>query len=893
MYPDDWKPKSRDLKLRGGKMYKLIRSMLIFSIWLSLVPFPLQAAPLPEVSCDDASGGIILINEISFGGSSSGYIELFVPALIDSVSTVSSWVLFYDGGPSGGVEIFNSSGVILHAGGSDIDLQGYSGSVAAGSFITVPESLFGGNDIFGKHNDDVLLATGSPVDSNVVDYLYYYVGNGNSKKYSWIVAGTCDSYVRVTGSVNDVCTQPDGADAWQTCGPTEGESNDGTVYATVDHYRIEHDGHALTCQPEPVTVRACLNAGCTSEYTGEVTVTLNPSGWLEESPQSFSGGSGTFRLRHTEPGSVNLGISAPSIVPEDSYQCVGGDAGQECSLEYHETGFIFDVTALTACQDSSDVTLQAVRMDDTHQACVGIESFAKTNRTLNFGFDYDSPESGSRSPALNGNTLTGPSTPVSLEFDDTATASVVLNYRDAGKLTLNASYVGSGEEEDLFMQGSDSFVVSPSGFEISATSDGLTRLDNAASNGDPHWRAGEDFHAEVKAVCADGTVTPNFAWDTSLTAVAPFDPGPGILNNGTVAAASFTEGVANLSQLQYSEVGTLTIRALAENYLAPGVDVSGTSPVVGRFTPHHFEISTNTPMFGTACSVGNFTYIGQVFDYTTQPVMTVSARNKQNFTTRNYTGVWWKITDASLSGKQYSVMSGTLDLSLVPSPDPVIAENPGTGMGTLTFSSGGGMRFVRGAPEADFDAEISLEINVVDSDGIAHAANPARFGPPSLGFGMAFDNGKEMRYGRLVLENAYGSELLSLPVAASIQYFDGSGFVANTDDSCTAWDTGLLTLTSVEESVAGAGPIRVKGTVDTTATLSPALFTNGLANLLFSAPGSGGDGWVDIDLELGGLGWLKFDWDGNGVHDNNPASRATFGIFKSNPRLIYQRESVN
>ena len=150
------------------------------------------------------------------------------------------------------------------------------------------------------------------------------------------------------------------------------------------------------------------------------------------------------------------------------------------------------------------------------------------------------------------------------------------------------------------------------------------------------------------------------------------------------------------------------------------------------------------------------------------------------------------------------------------------------------------MRFIRGAPEADFDAEISLGINVTDSDGIVYAGNPVQFGLPSLTSGMAFDNGKEMRYGRLVLENAYGSELLNLPVAASIQYFDGSGFITNSSDSCTAWDAGMMTLTSVEESVAGAGPIRVNGAADTTATLSSALFANGLAGLLFSAPGSGG-----------------------------------------------------
>ena len=36
--------------------------------------------------------------------------------------------------------------------------------------------------------------------------------------------------------------------------------------------------------------------------------------------------------------------------------------------------------------------------------------------------------------------------------------------------------------------------------------------------------------------------------------------------------------------------------------------------------------------------------------------------------------------------------------------------------------------------------------------------------------------------------------------------------------------------------------------------------------------------------------YLKFDWKGNG--DENPAARATFGIFKGNKHIIYLRETT-
>ncbi len=36
--------------------------------------------------------------------------------------------------------------------------------------------------------------------------------------------------------------------------------------------------------------------------------------------------------------------------------------------------------------------------------------------------------------------------------------------------------------------------------------------------------------------------------------------------------------------------------------------------------------------------------------------------------------------------------------------------------------------------------------------------------------------------------------------------------------------------------------------------------------------------------------WLLGDWDGDSAYDDDPASRATFGIFKGSDMLIYSRE---
>ncbi len=151
----------------------------------------------------------------------------------------------------------------------------------------------------------------------------------------------------------------------------------------------------------------------------------------------------------------------------------------------------------------------------------------------------------------------------------------------------------------------------------------------------------------------------------------------------------------------------------------------------------------------------------------------------------------------------------------------------------------------------------------------------------------------ELRYGRLQLQNAFGSELIALPMPLRAQYYmDAStGFVTNADDSCTAISTLNFTLsnTVAPTSVLGALP-RTKnvGTTNTTATANVTM-TSGNAGLSFSAPGTGGEGYVDVSIDLSAMIWLRYNWDGAGG-DDDPSGRATFGIYKGNSKHIYIRE---
>ncbi|KAA3628792.1 MAG: hypothetical protein DWQ09_07115 [Proteobacteria bacterium] len=416
--------------------------------------------------------------------------------------------------------------------------------------------------------------------------------------------------------------------------------------------------------------------------------------------------------------------------------------------------------------------------------------------------------------------------------------------------------------------------------------------------------AGNDGVPDPGADLGNNSTTAAYAWNTTLDAGAalslPYEPAAGVMGTLTragagpvsVGAGEFAGGAAAPIDLQYGEVGSFTMGVAASDFLnTVGVNLTGWSGVIGRFTPFDFSVSSNAPEFATQCAAGSFTYVGQVFNYTTQPVLNVTARNALGATTQNYTGTWFRMTDASLTNKLYSALTGTLDVAGLPVPDPVIVDL-GSGNATLTFAAGAGLAFQRGAPLAPFDAEIALSIDVRDADAVIYdpaAANNGNYsvGSATAGGGIAFDNGKAMRWGRVVLRNAFGSELVALPVPLAIEYWEDIdptpatvySFVTHTADTCTSLVAGDFSLPPLSFT----GNLGVGDTTVTGVTLAA-----GSGFVTLAAPGSGNDGGVDV---VGNTpGHLDYDWDGDGNHDNDPVGRATFGIYSGPPRRIYLRE---
>ncbi len=472
----------------------------------------------------------------------------------------------------------------------------------------------------------------------------------------------------------------------------------------------------------------------------------------------------------------------------------------------------------------------------------------------------------------------------------------------------------------------DNFAIRPNTFSGLGVSDdgtwvnaGTVRALNDSTFGATMHKAGRPLSVRANAINAAATpaITVNYTGTpiATLTACAgaACTATFGTLTlNTTFSAGQLVSDVANYDnvgafQLQLIDSSFASVDAsdTAADCTAAGRYICSANVDVGRFVPDHFAVSYNTPAFGTACSSGSFTYVGQPFTYVTAPVITAQAQDAANSVTTLYTGSWWRITSGSLTAKTYSAASGTLDVSGISGADPVI-NDAGTGSGSLTFGSGTGLLFTRTTPIIPFSADISLAINVIDADGVAFAGNPAAFGTATAGNGVAFSSGNAMRFGRLRLQNAFGPLGNDLPVTLLAEYWNGAAFTTNTLDSCLtlvadnfalSGYVGGISAANMTPGAPAAGNVSVGGALaNGVGTLrltkpSPAAATPGGVVLCADLDGGTPTDATCVATTAANLPWLKGNWGNATTYIDDPRSRATFGLFGAQPRqFIFLRE---
>ncbi len=692
-----------------------------------------------------------------------------------------------------------------------------------------------------------------------------------------------------------------------------------------NHFAISTPVTAVNCQAAAVTVTAHTSTHAALGITSTMTLSTSTG----HGDWSLTTGSGAFVAGAANSGTASYTFAAADagvavFALRDTYaetvtiNAVDGTvstttgtalAAEHGPLTFVSSGFIVTnganvptaiATQIAGVTSTQSLALQAVRTDTRTGACTALFASGATVN-VGLGLQCNNPMSCvagqsftvtnngiSTAIVANNNGALVNYTTVPLRFSTAAAeAPIAISYSDAGQVTLAAKYtipLANGASSPNALTGGGQFVVQPYSLQLGGivrSQDGFANPGSTTASGAAFIGAGQSFSAAVTARNASGNATPNFGQETTTTAVvltpALVLPTSGDLPPVAGSFAGYAGGSATGTAFSWPEVGIITLTPTVANYLGSGAITGQTSVPVGRFVPNNFLVAENTPVFATACAAGGFTYVGEPFGYAVAPVITVTAQALGGTTTLNYAGSLFRLTNNSLTARTYAAAASGPGLSLAGLPasssDPAIASL-GNGQGTLTFSAGSGISFVRGNPIAPFNASIALSINVIDLDGVSATANPVSFG---AGNGIAFSTGAAQYYGRLRLSNVVGSELLDLPMSLVTQYYlsAASGFTSNTNDVCTTapalgfsnFQLNLKTLTT--RSIASSA-------------------VAGQFNLVLAAPGSGNAGAATVTATA--PAWLQYLWNTASGVSSNPVGIATFGVFPGPSSRIYQRE---
>jgi hypothetical protein len=691
---------------------------------------------------------------------------------------------------------------------------------------------------------------------------------------------------------------------------------------------IQHDGSGAHCQPETmrVLVRDVLGSSVTT-YGGTITLDtqtktgswslVRGDGLLRDATPND--GLATYRFAASDLGEASFALhyaTGPTSVDVDVYDAGSRDDDSEGWLVFAPSSFQLTANAIPTPPPNSiddplgtrtagsafDLHVTAFGGASGGVACGVIDSY-DGEKVLRLWAEPLDPSVTPLVPTVDGQPLATSEAAAGkqLVWFRQGRALVSVKYKDTGRLALHALDAASATP---IRGSSGSFVSVPADLRIVAVENeaGDPNPGTIEPDGKLFARAGEPFRVTVDALDAEGDRTPSFGRESqpeglllSSTALVAPSGGrngggdEGLIENGTAFSPDAFAGRFLGKAFAFDEVGAIRLRASVADgdFLGAGPVLGSETDPVGRFAPSHFEVAVNAPRFATTCPVGAFSWLGQPFRFDAgfEPTVVVTALSRGGSRTANYMGDWFRLSHATLSGRRYRANGATVDESGLPSTqaDPSIVSN-NDGSATLTFSSGSGLVLTRGSPVAPFDAELELSLDIVDADETTYPDNTVRIGGIGAGTGIAFAPSKRFQFGRLRLDNAFGSELVALPMRLRVQRFDGTSFDDDDSDSCTQVPASALVRTASPTDLASKPDI---GHVP--------LFA-GDAGLVWSAPRASGT--VDVRVDLGSTGanlpWLRADWpeDGNldGVLDDDPRARATFGIWEGRDALIFVRE---
>ncbi len=668
------------------------------------------------------------------------------------------------------------------------------------------------------------------------------------------------------------------------------------------HYRLSYSSPALTCEAAEVTVESCADASCSSYSPVSSSVFLSDSaGDWSQNPVAASPAA-TTQLSQTEAGTYTLAIDDIQTTPGalNPTQCyINGNFSSDCSITFNDTGLKFDFIDTQTSGDSFPANLSVVRTNDNTQAC---EVVAEQVNQVEMGMHCVNPGSCSdfnefpyaqmsaKTPneeytLLNELQDDGAGgftgwTPVTADFQ-AGQQALEVQYGDAGKVNLRAkAQLPNGK----VIEGvSNEFVYKPASIGMETVS---------SYSGDILAKAGEPFFVALQALNTGDQVTPNFGRETpqeslriedgpddedTVPAVLPATE-PGKLTN---SADFLRQNIGSIrfenDSITYSEVGSAKVKAILVDGDYLGTGSVTTEHIIGRFIPYEFEPITTK--FTGSCT--DFYYMGQA-----QPIeLSARAVNASGDPTRNYNG---SLAKAEPLFYAYDSSGNQL-------VDHAVSYNGvwewGEGVGQFTGTASVTVsRLSSGEPDGPFkDYILGWQLDDQE-DGNFYSTLQNSILPASNG--AAELDSANLYYGRLNLQDTYAAMDDVMPIAGSLEYWDGAAFVQNRKDNC--------------ETLANDAHSFVEGPLEPTKIIpiSTASAENGNVspssaniNNLLRWDAAITDEPYSFTFELEVPSYLKYDWpyndgeveDGSDYTDN-PRAEGTFGIYRGRDRQIYWRE---
>lgn len=674
-----------------------------------------------------------------------------------------------------------------------------------------------------------------------------------------------------------------------------------------DHLEITHPGSSNLC-PSNITVQACLSSTVpcptssivsTGTLTGSISVSPS-SPTVTASPSAFSIGSGnptaTAALTGTAPGGIyTLSASGLSTLPLNGIKCWNtASSSSSClytitnsacvsNFECLETGLTYN--NLTTSPTSRNALYTEVASTGFKFDVVALQTSGAqaTSYTAASGITVELfDDSASPQPACSAY-----SSPI-------ASQAFTLASTDLGRKTISSNFTISNAYKKLRCRvkdtnvsvygcSSDDFAVRPASFTLTSSN---ANADSAGSSfsATPIIKTGTNFSlsASTNVVGYDGTP----AIDSTKVGAHTGAIQAGSVG-GNFSAASASTGNASGSTFTYSEVGyfnlntngvydsTFTAIDSANGDCNAGFNASGSknacsfgntsaSNYFGRFIPDHFAITPGTTT--AACSSGAFSYFGQDGFST---AFTLNAQNSANTTTKNYTGSFAKLGLSTWAN--YNFTAAILPSGSVLSASATIPSGTWSN-GSASISA---KHQISRPTAATAPSSITVSASPVDSDGVTMSST-------------AVATASSFKYGRLFMPNTYGSELLQLAVPIEAQYWNGTAYQRNQQDSCSVIPTGSIAMGNYKNNLAACE----------TALSGAGTMSSGKVTATLSKPGSGNNGSVDLTVNISSTAGSTCTPSSNAATSagipwfgSNASSRATFGLFKT--PVIYMREIFN